>query len=690
MFLCLLTLPIMPAQAGVPEAIHPVTGAPLRWINPAQIPYAIDPGPLGRLAPAQARELVAAMMGVWEEADGVQLHFVPAGMLGTDVTVDNIGDYVNGTVCADRLPPTIPSMREGESPVIFDHDGRIIDLLAGIGASEKIVGRSGFRCYDGTLADPVGVTQSFLIMNGRFIDGADAPRDLSTNAFAAIVLHELGHFLGLHHSMVNESLFGDLLVGRRPIDESRFLPVMYPLVLPGTTAGTVLKPDDRAAMAALYPAPSMAGETAAIEGRVTASDGKGVRGANVVARRVDDPLCQAVATVSGRFCTPLVDPRGAVSVLGEWCAGDAAARGAYRLEGLAPGSYAVEVSEIVTDGGARQNMFPKGFGADLPGPAEYYNVGDVTNEDPRARSLLALPGGAVLRHIDIALGRGVSAATPKSFVVQGYTPPEGTPCRTDPVDYDQLMAIVADESAAEGASGLDAPLGEGGGCALLPDAPRRAMPMGWIVLLGGVGVILHCKMQSAKGKVQIEKCKLKSAKCKVPIVLGLWGVVLLVAPRIVSADSFLPTSPAELAAAAGQIFYGECIDVQVATDSRGLVVTDVTYAVQRMIKGDPLPVITFRMVGAPVDRIGDAHVLFLYPASAWGLTSPVGGWQGRFPVTELPDGTRVVRSPFAVPEGHAGAGKSVLPVPVSRTPPTLITPDQLLNRTLHYLQPRAP
>lgn len=673
--LCLLTT-TMSVFAGVPEAIHPITGAPLGWIDPNRIPYSIDPGPLGRFSAAQASELVTAMMGVWEEIDGAQLHFHFAGMLGADVTADNLGDYVNGTVCAERLPPAIPSMLDGESPVIFDHDGRIIDLLAGIGASEKIVGRSGFRCYDGTLADPLGVTQAFLVMNGRFIDGAGAPKDLSTNAFAAIVLHELGHFLGLHHSMVNESLFGDLLSGKREIDESRFLPVMYPLVLPGTTAGTVLKPDDRAAIASLYPTASMAKETVTIEGRVTASDGKGMRGANVVARRVDDPLCQAVATVSGRFCTPLVDPRGAVSLLGEWCAGDASARGAYRLEGLTPGSYAVEVTEIVTDGGARQNMFPKGFGTDLPGPAEYYNVGDATDEDPRGRSLLALPGGAVIRHIDIALGRGVSAATPKSFVVQGYTQPEGSPCRTDPVDYDQLMAIVADESAADGAPGLDAPLGEGGGCALLPSAADHGWPIAWIVLLGCVGVMRHCKMHSAK--------------CKVQILLGLWSVVLLTAPRSALADSFLPTSPAELTAAAGQIFYGECIDVQVDTDARGLVVSEVTYAVHRAIKGDPLPVVTFRMVGPPVDRIGDAHVLFLYPASAWGVTSPVGGWQGRFPVTESSNGTKIVRNPFVPPDDRANAGKAVSTDPIVRRPTTFITTDQLLDRTLHYLQPRAP
>ncbi|MBI2345695.1 MAG: matrixin family metalloprotease [Deltaproteobacteria bacterium] len=675
----LLLIPIDGLRAGVPEAIHPTTGEPIRWADPQAIPYWLDPGPLGRLSHTQTRELIEAMMGVWEEVDTAQFHWQFAGLLETNVTGANVGDFVNGTVCADDLAPSIPAMKAGQSPIIFDDDGTIIDLLAGTGASRKIVGRSGFRCYDGSLANPLAVTQAFVILNGRFIDGADDPVDLSTNAYAAIMLHELGHYLGLHHSMVNETIFTDLLYGKRPATDSRFIPVMYPLVHPETIAGTVLKPDDVAAISALYPTPSFATTGGTLKGTIFTAQRIPFRGANVVARRQDDPLCQAVATISGRFCTPLIDGQGSVSVLGEQCKQQDNSLGGYRIEGLTPGPYTIEVTEITTSNGARLNMFPKAYGADLPGPAEYYNAKDAAQEELLLKSLIQVSTGAMIEDLDIFLAQD-SAGAAKAMGLPSTDGIEGAPCVSDPVDYDQLLALVAtEENGVAGgeqtsASG-DLPATNAGGCTLAAEAtPTTAHnAMAVVILMGIAGYGLGRSVRLRVGRRFV------------------WLSLFLLPYGVAQATTILPTAPGELVAMASMIFHGECIDVQVQTDARGLVVSELSYIVHRMIKGTAAPVVTFRVVGNSIGELGREAVLFLYPESAWGLTSTVAGPQGRFPVVTLSDGTKVVRNPFHSPAARLASGKAATAIlGGSVSSPTFISPDTLLDRVAHFVQPQGP
>ena len=638
----------MPARAGVPQVIHPTTGHSIGWSDPSHVPAIFDQGPLGKLSNAQARALIEAMMGVWEEVPTSNVAFAPQGTLDRDVTADNVADYIDGTVCSDDFPAVIPSMVRGESPIIFDNDGRIIDLLAGQGASHKIVGKAAMRCYKGTLANPTEATQAFAVFNGLFIDGKPDPDDLDINVYAGIILHELGHFLGLHHSMVNETLFEELLTGSTARNDARFLPVMYPLVLHDSIASTVLKPDDVAAISALYPTKDAATKLSSITGAVVDTGRNGFRGANVGARRQDDPLCQAVSTISGRFCTALVDDGGHASLLGDACNGTASNRGMFRVDGLSAGKYTVEVSELTTFGDARTNMFPKTGDVTLPGPAEFYSANDTERDDVHDKTVVTVNAGQTLADINIQLNTTVAntQSVQKSIPLDGLARHNDSACVTDPVDYNALIATVdanpdTNLTSKSDLQKINAGTG-GGGCSL--DAIQRGSTSN-----GNVGIV--CVLGFAGMYVMVRYSRRKS-----------WIVCCVMLSSVVplssQASSMLPTTPQELVTLAGKAFVGTCESVVQRIDQRGLSIYEVRYRVQRMMKGAPQARVIFRVVtsmlgdgelagAAQPFTVGSQDVLFLYPESAWGYTSPVAGAQGRFHITHDATGQAIVRNPFA-------------------------------------------
>ncbi len=454
---CLLVLVSLPTQAGVFESINPVTAKPVRWANPQEIPYSLDQGPLGQLDNQQASELVEAMMAVWENEGGGAFHFANKGALGTDVTVDNMADFVDGSVCTDTIPARIASMIQGQSPIIFDTDGSIIDAISGPGASRKIVGKAAFRCFKGSLSDPQGVTQAFLIMNGRFIDGQPDPADLPINVYAGVILHELGHYLGLHHSMVNEETYTNVLNGIQPAEDSKYVPVMYPMILPNSIASTVLKPDDTAVLRALYPTANDILDS--ISGSIVTSDGVPVKSANVVARRTDDSMCQAVSAVSGRECTPMLGGNGQPSVLSESCSSENQF-GNYSVHGLTKGKYTVEVSEVANQNGERQNMFPKSAGQDLPG------------EPTIVPSPLTLETADV-NDINFRLDH-VSSSHHASIDESIFLRSKTSDCKTDPVDYGQLVSLAGATSADSSASLQSPAAASSQGCTLIPEHQRSS------------------------------------------------------------------------------------------------------------------------------------------------------------------------------------------------------------------------
>jgi hypothetical protein len=106
----------------------------------------------------------------------------------------------------------------------------------------------------------------------------------------------------------------------------------------------------------------------------------------------------------------------------------------------------------------------------------------------------------------------------------------------------------------------------------------------------------------------------------------------------------------EICKMAGTIFSGVC--TQVATVHEPAIQGDVlvyTFEADRILKGRQSESVVIRMhrrlavyARAPKFEVGEKVVLFLYPASDLGFTSPVGFGQGKFYIIESTDGGRTV------------------------------------------------
>ena len=148
---------------------------------------------------------------------------------------------------------------------------------------------------------------------------------------------------------------------------------------------------------------------------------------------------------------------------------------------------------------------------------------------------------------------------------------------------------------------------------------------------------------------------------------GQWSVcvcVVLSAVTVTTAAQAMKVRAVELddmVAQADRIFVGTCVEARSEMDVKhGIVSTLYAFTVSRPIKGNLGLTLTFRQYGGQVAKRrtvvhglpayapGQEVVLFLHPDSDWGLTSPVGIFQGCYAVITEGDGRRVVlNSPYA-------------------------------------------
>jgi hypothetical protein len=138
------------------------------------------------------------------------------------------------------------------------------------------------------------------------------------------------------------------------------------------------------------------------------------------------------------------------------------------------------------------------------------------------------------------------------------------------------------------------------------------------------------------------------------------GIVLLLGLGICSARAQHTTATlAELVESAGTIVAGRVIAVREEPHPQYpyLIVTRVTLAVERSFKGNARGrTFTFSQIGGskalrpvhvPGYREGEEVLLFLYPESRDGMTSPVAGAAGKFRIGVDPrTGQRVVTNGF--------------------------------------------
>lgn len=157
--------------------------------------------------------------------------------------------------------------------------------------AEGIDGRTTFGFIDRPDLDRVLGATSFMIdtstgeiaeadifFNSRFTFSVAPGGQADRIDLESLVLHELGHLLGLGHSAIGETEITS--TGNRRVLGGGA--VMFPIAMTaGAISDRALLPDDIAGISDLYPAPPTL-ETGGIVGRVT-KNGQGVMGAHVVA-----------------------------------------------------------------------------------------------------------------------------------------------------------------------------------------------------------------------------------------------------------------------------------------------------------------------------------------------------------------------------------------------------------------------
>ncbi len=258
---------------------------------------------LSGLNSSQFRGIVSNSFATWQSVPETRIRFTYGGITTNNPSGTNIVS----------LPPS--SKLDGDNIVGFGSlPSGVLGLTCQFVLNDQYTFTGTNNAFGGTDPDPD-------IPEGTYPSGTvlDADIQLSTTAnwsvtgeygkmdLQAVITHEIGHFIGLSHSVVG----------------APYPATMYPFAEnnPDGLAARSLYADDRAGVAAYYPAPTFSTTFGSISGQVRRQDnGKAVPSAHVVARLTND-LAHVVA-----------------------CYADT--NGQYRIDGLVPGAYILRVEPL--------------------------------------------------------------------------------------------------------------------------------------------------------------------------------------------------------------------------------------------------------------------------------------------------------------------------------------------------------
>jgi hypothetical protein len=245
----------------------------------------IDNETIPSMSPLQLAQEAAI---AWKQTKGsyLQLQVQP---LPIDINKDNFEKEI---VIGDK-----------RHEIVIEQDGAILlslgldpQYIAGIGVPVTEGNPKGNKTgpFYGTISD------AFIVINTRFAPTAQQLKRL--------LLHEIGHVLGLAHTNVAH------------LPQLDFLPIMF-FDPTQQTGAALLHADDRAGLATLYPSPQYETLYGAIEGNVRTRDNQPAFGLAVLAT------------------SPETGP------IGTWTD----AKGHFRLTGLPPGKYTLMVRALNGD-----------------------------------------------------------------------------------------------------------------------------------------------------------------------------------------------------------------------------------------------------------------------------------------------------------------------------------------------------
>lgn len=395
----------LPARAGGPWLLGSpsfgVDGQPFVWNNSQPIQYRVDTGALGSISNASATADLANAFNTWTQLPTVALSTTNAGpILGvTNGHVASVADFNSVVGSCDN---------GNQSPMIFDTDGSLFQQLVG---DASVIG----------FTSPCKLTQDGHIAGALsvFTGGSN----LTEQQQQQVMLHELGHFFGLDHSLPGQDPCGTTT------DDTAALPIMYY----DLTSQTTLSTDDKAWISWLYPSSTYNTVYGTITGLVLFSDSTSHVQDVLVAvhpaasgTTAGEDRSQAWSSISGfRFtgnpgqpytanylaCTPAsACPHG---FYGNNVDGDQfgsrnpALLGWFEIP-VPAGTYAVEASSI-NDGGV---IGPNNPIIPLPGPGEYWNAHESASDTnfstidctvPRQLDYITVTAGQATPNIDIIL-----------------------------------------------------------------------------------------------------------------------------------------------------------------------------------------------------------------------------------------------------------------------------------------------
>ena len=148
--------------------------------------------------------------------------------------------------------------------------------------------------------------------------------------------------------------------------------------------------------------------------------------------------------------------------------------------------------------------------------------------------------------------------------------------------------------------------------------------------------------------IHIEKSKLSAR-----VVFLLFTITIIATQAFANSRA---VNLAEMTSTAGRIVHGKVVEIREGQHPKNeqMAVTFVKVEVTEMLKGESAREVTFMQFGSshqqyvahlPKYSVGEEVVLFLYPESKLGLTSPVGEGQGKFVVRDdVRTGKRVLRN----------------------------------------------